>query len=84
MNFTFLPPWPDRAPAAAQAAVRRFKRLDCLINNAGWHPPPTLIDDFSVEDCRDLLNLNFVSYFAACKFALPHLRKTKGAISHRR
>jgi NAD(P)-dependent dehydrogenase (short-subunit alcohol dehydrogenase family) len=24
--------------------------------------------------------LNLVSYFAACKFALPHLRKTKGNI----
>ena len=23
-------------------------RLDCLINNAGWHPPHKPIDDFSV------------------------------------
>jgi NAD(P)-dependent dehydrogenase (short-subunit alcohol dehydrogenase family) len=27
-----------------------------------------------------LLELNLVSYFAACKFALPHLRKVKGNI----
>jgi NAD(P)-dependent dehydrogenase (short-subunit alcohol dehydrogenase family) len=33
-----------------------------------------------VEDFRTLLDLNLVSIFAACKFALPHLRKTKGNI----
>ncbi|MGH9884155.1 MAG: SDR family oxidoreductase [bacterium] len=60
--------------------VRRFSRIDCLINNAGWHPPHKRIDDFSVEDFRELLDLNLVSIFAACKLALPHLRKTKGNI----
>ncbi len=60
--------------------VERFGRLDCLINNAGWHPPHQPIDDFSVQDFRDLLELNLVSIFAACKAALPHLRKTQGNI----
>lgn len=62
------------------ATVDRFGRLDCLINNAGWHPPHASIDEFSVEDFRSLLDLNVVSYFAACKFALPHLRRVKGNI----
>lgn len=57
-----------------------FGRIDCLINNAGWHPPHKAIDDFSIDDFRALLDLNLVSYFAACKFALPHLRKVKGNI----
>jgi len=60
--------------------VEKYGRVDCLINNAGWHPPHKTIDDFSVEEFRDLLSLNLVSIFAACKFALPHLRKTKGNI----
>jgi NAD(P)-dependent dehydrogenase (short-subunit alcohol dehydrogenase family) len=60
--------------------MARHGRLDCLVNNAGWHPPHKPIDDFSVEDFRALLDLNLVSIFAACKFALPHLRKTKGNI----
>jgi NAD(P)-dependent dehydrogenase (short-subunit alcohol dehydrogenase family) len=55
-------------------------RLDCLINNAGWHPPHRAIDDFSIQEFRDLLELNLVSIFAACKFALPHLRQTQGNI----
>jgi NAD(P)-dependent dehydrogenase (short-subunit alcohol dehydrogenase family) len=58
----------------------KFGRIDCLINNAGWHPPHRPIDDFSIEDFRALLELNLVSMFAACKFALPHLRKVKGNI----
>jgi NAD(P)-dependent dehydrogenase (short-subunit alcohol dehydrogenase family) len=61
-------------------AAEKFGRIDCLINNAGWHPPHRRIDDFSIEDFRSLLDLNLVSYFAACKFALPHLRKVKGNI----
>jgi len=60
--------------------VERFGRIDCLINNAGSHPPHKPIDDFSIQEFRDLLDLNLVSIFAACKFALPHLRKTKGNI----
>ena len=61
-------------------AVDRHGRLDCLINNAGWHPPHHPIDEFSVEDFQDLLTLNLVSMFAACKYALPHLRETRGSI----
>jgi NAD(P)-dependent dehydrogenase (short-subunit alcohol dehydrogenase family) len=63
-----------------QATVARYGRIDCLINNAGWHPPHKPIDDFSVEDFRDLLNLNLVSVFTACKFALPYLRQSSGSI----
>jgi len=60
--------------------IERHGRLDCLVNNAGWHPPSLPIDDFSIEDLKYLLQLNIVSYFAGCKFALPHLRKTRGNI----
>jgi NAD(P)-dependent dehydrogenase (short-subunit alcohol dehydrogenase family) len=60
--------------------VEKHGRIDCLVNNAGWHPPHKPIDDFSVQEFRDLLELNLVSIFAACKLALPHLRKTKGNI----
>jgi NAD(P)-dependent dehydrogenase (short-subunit alcohol dehydrogenase family) len=61
-------------------AVEKYGRIDCLINNAGWHPPHKTIDEFTYQDFRDLFELNVVSIFAACKRALPHLRKTKGNI----
>jgi NAD(P)-dependent dehydrogenase (short-subunit alcohol dehydrogenase family) len=70
----------DEVRHVIEETVRLFGRIDCLINNAGWHPPHKPIDDFSVEDFRKLLDLNLVSIFAACKFALPHLRRSKGNI----
>jgi NAD(P)-dependent dehydrogenase (short-subunit alcohol dehydrogenase family) len=70
----------DEVERLIDFSVDRHGRLDCLVNNAGWHPPHKPIDDFSYRELRDLLELNFVSMFAACKRALPHLRKTKGNI----
>lgn len=66
--------------AAIEAVVRDFGRLDCLINNAGIHPPAMSIDETSLESVERLMRINFLSSFAGAKFAAPHLRKTKGTI----
>ena len=71
---------PEQIQRVIDTTIERHGRLDCLVNNAGWHPPSLPIDDFSIDDFKDLLQLNLVSYFAGCKFALPHLRKTRGSI----
>jgi NAD(P)-dependent dehydrogenase (short-subunit alcohol dehydrogenase family) len=60
--------------------IEAFSRLDCLINNAGFHPPHKPIDDFTIEDFTNVLQTNLVSYFVASKYALPHLRKVRGNI----
>ncbi len=65
---------------AVDAAVAHFGRLDGLVNNAGWHPPATSLEDTSLADFERLLRLNLTSAFLGCKFAVPHLRKTRGAI----
>ena len=61
-------------------AVERFGKLDCVVNNAGWHPPAMGIDETSVEEFEQLLRLNLTSTFMGCKFAVPHLRRTRGCI----
>jgi NAD(P)-dependent dehydrogenase (short-subunit alcohol dehydrogenase family) len=66
--------------ALVDFTAKKYGKIDCLINNAGWHPEHKPIDDFSYQEFRDLFELNVVSIFAACKRALPHLRKTKGNI----
>ncbi|XP_069380604.1 17-beta-hydroxysteroid dehydrogenase 14 [Paralichthys olivaceus] len=60
--------------------VEKYGQIDCLVNNAGWHPPHKPTDDTTAEEFRDLLNLNLVSYFLASKYALPHLRQRQGNI----
>ena len=70
----------DDIESLIKETINKTGRIDCLINNAGWHPPHKPIDEFSSKEFRDLLDLNLVSIFVACKFALPHLRKTKGNI----
>ncbi len=60
--------------------AERCGRLDCLVNNAGIHPPALSIEETTLEDLDAVLRMNFLSTFAGAKFALPHLRKTKGTI----
>ncbi|KAJ8402528.1 hypothetical protein AAFF_G00366110 [Aldrovandia affinis] len=47
--------------------VECFGRIDCLVNNAGWHPPHKSIDETTAEEFRDLLNFNLISYFLTAK-----------------
>jgi NAD(P)-dependent dehydrogenase (short-subunit alcohol dehydrogenase family) len=70
----------DELRAFIQQAAAVNGRLDCLINNAGYHPPHHPIDDFSVEDFRAILELNLISLYVACKTALPWLRQSQGSI----
>lgn len=70
----------DELRALVDSAVSRYDRLDCVINNAGWHPPHKPIDDFSADDFRALLELNVVSVFTLCRLTLPYLRLTRGNI----
>uniref|UniRef100_A0A8I3MIF1 Hydroxysteroid 17-beta dehydrogenase 14 n=2 Tax=Canis lupus familiaris TaxID=9615 RepID=A0A8I3MIF1_CANLF len=60
--------------------VRRFGRLDCVVNNAGYHPPPQWPEETSAEGFRQLLELNLLGTYTVTKFALPHLRKSQGNI----
>src|SRR5438477_5292835 len=36
---------PEQLQSAINRAAAEFGRIDCLINNAGWHPPATTIED---------------------------------------
>lgn len=71
---------PEQIEQAIETVVRRTGRLDCLINNAGVHPPATSIDDTSITAVEALFRLNFLGTYAGCKFAVPHLRRTQGTI----
>lgn len=71
---------PEQLRQSIESVAQRFGRVDCIINNAGLHPPATRIDDTSLELMQSLMQLNYLSTFAGAKFAVPHLRKTHGTI----
>jgi NAD(P)-dependent dehydrogenase (short-subunit alcohol dehydrogenase family) len=54
--------------------------LDVMVNNAGWHPPVTSIDETSLQLFESQLALNLTSTFLGSKYAVPHLRTTEGNI----
>jgi NAD(P)-dependent dehydrogenase (short-subunit alcohol dehydrogenase family) len=60
--------------------IARFGQLDCLINNAGIHPPDTPLTAMTPEQVMDVLRVNFLSTYTTCYYALEHLKKTKGTI----
>ncbi len=71
---------PEEIKALIDETVARFGSLDCLFNNAGCFPGQKPIDDWTLQDLMHVVNTNFISQFMACKYALPHLRKTRGSI----
>ncbi|MFJ3671130.1 SDR family NAD(P)-dependent oxidoreductase [Streptomyces sp. NPDC090106] len=68
------------APAEVIAtAVRRWGRVDHLVNNAGATAVMPLADT-DERTVRDLLDLNVVAPSLLAHAALPHLRETSGTI----
>ena len=63
----------------AAAALERFGRIDCWVNNAGvgiWG----LIDEVSEADMRQLFETNFWGVVRGSQIAVKHLRAHGGAI----
>lgn len=61
-------------------AANQFGRLDCLINNAGIHPPDTPLDKMPVSEAQHVMAVNFLSTYVASQTALPYLRASRGTI----
>ncbi|XP_072628386.1 L-fucose dehydrogenase isoform X2 [Canis lupus baileyi] len=55
--------------------VRRFGRLDCVVNNAGYHPPPQWPEETSAEGFRQLLELNLLGTYTVTKGAVTAMTK---------
>uniref|UniRef100_A0A2R8M6J9 L-fucose dehydrogenase n=1 Tax=Callithrix jacchus TaxID=9483 RepID=A0A2R8M6J9_CALJA len=71
----------DDVRTLVSETIRRFGRLDCVVNNAGHHPPfQQRPEETSTQEFRQLLELNVLGMYTLTKLALPHLRKSQGNI----
>ncbi len=71
---------PHEVKALIEFTVEKFGQLDCIINNAGYLPKHSPIDDITEDDFEKVLRTNLVGVFSGCKYSLPYLRKTRGSI----
>ena len=53
---------------------RTAKRIDILINNAGYCGPLAKVEDTSVKELEKNMTQNLVSSFLMCKFAIPFMK----------
>ncbi len=65
--------------AMIQGTVQRYGRLDILVNNAGYHLSKN-VEQTSEQEWEFIINTNLRSTFLCSKFAIPHLRRTRGNI----
>jgi len=55
--------------------LKKFKKLDVLVNNAAIHYPAKTLDQITTPNFLHSFRVNFFSYFFTTKAALPHLKK---------
>ncbi len=70
---------PDECEKAVNAVLKKFNRIDGLVNNAGVNDGVGL-ENGSYEKFMASLHKNLVHYYLLAHFALSELKKTKGPI----
>jgi len=62
-----------------EETIRRFGRIDVLINNAGISMR-ALFEEVDLKVIRQVMDVNFYGTVYCSKYALPYLLKTKGSL----
>jgi NAD(P)-dependent dehydrogenase (short-subunit alcohol dehydrogenase family) len=70
----------QNADQCVQAAIQHYGKLDILINNAGVLLVGALTDKTPTDQFDEHIRCNLRSAFLMTKYALPHLRETRGNI----
>lgn len=66
---------PDQVDAALSEFTDKAGRLDVLFNNAGTNVPAATIDEITVEEWRQVMEVNISGAFLAARAAFGAMRK---------
>ncbi|GAB2213435.1 hypothetical protein Drorol1_Dr00021475 [Drosera rotundifolia] len=69
----------DDCKRMIDATINHFGRVDHLVNNAGV-PAVYYLEDFDITAVKSVMEINFWGSVYTTKFAIPHLRQSKGRI----
>lgn len=67
--------------SAVAKAIKKFKRIDVLVNNAGVHYESVGLEDMTTENMLKTFNTNIFSFFWTTKAALPYMKEGSSIIN---
>ena len=67
---------PTSVASATEEIVRRFGRIDVLVNNAGYAVRGT-VEDISVEQVQQMFDVNVYGMMRMIRAVVPHMRQQK-------
>ena len=70
---------PESCSKSVEQTLQNFGRIDALVNNAGRNDKVGL-EHGSPDEYVASLNRNLVHYYSMAHYALPHLKRSRGAI----
>ncbi|OGF50374.1 MAG: dehydrogenase [Candidatus Firestonebacteria bacterium RIFOXYA2_FULL_40_8] len=56
------------------SAIKEFKKVDIVVNNAGVYGPKGAIEDVNGKEWIDAVTINLYSVFYMCKYIIPHMK----------
>ena len=70
----------EQVKAAIEAGVKRFGRLDAVINNAQTSASGKLLEEHTTADFDKAIYSGLYGTFYYMKYALPYLKETEGSV----
>lgn len=66
----------DQTHQMVEEVIKEFGKIDILVCNAGG-PPSGMVDEFTVDDYQQALELNLLSTINLCYEVMPHMKEQK-------